>query len=336
MMNKKAIGLLSGGLDSTLAVKIILEMGIEVIAVNFLSPFCSCTSKKAGCKSEALKVTKKFGIKLKTIFLGEKYLEMVKNPKYGYGRNFNPCVDCRIMMLKDSKKIMIDEDASFIFTGEVLGQRPMSQRFDTLNIIEKESGLKGLILRPLSAQFLKPTIPEIKGIADRNYLLKIKGRSRKVQIALAEQKGINDYPCASGGCLLTDNHFSNRLKDLYRFQIPISLNDVRLLRIGRHLRINDFCKIIVGRNKEENEKLEKMVEPADLLFRVIGHKGPLVVARGKVKNMTMETISSITVHYSRAPKLTKIPVEVCKNSDQKRSFQKVCSLDEETVKNFLI
>lgn len=336
MMNKKAIGLLSGGLDSTLAVKVILEMGIEVLALNFLSPFCSCTSKKAGCKSEALKVTKKFGIKLNTIFLGDRYLEMLNNPKYGYGRNFNPCIDCRIMMYKDSKKIMFDEGASFIFTGEVLGQRPMSQRLDSMNIIERDSGLKGLILRPLSAQYLRPTLPETNGIVDRNRLLKLKGRSRKAQMALAEQKGIIDYPCASGGCLLTDHHFSSKLKDLYKFQMPISLNDVRLLRVGRHLRINDFCKIIVGRDKEENERLEKLVQPADYLFRVIGYKGPLVVATGKIENRIMKTISSITAHYSRAPKSTEIPVEISKNPNQEVSFQKVCSLEPEAVKNFLI
>ncbi|HJN02889.1 MAG: hypothetical protein QF907_06725 [Nitrospinota bacterium] len=335
-MNKKAIGLLSGGLDSSLAVRIMLDIGIEVIALNFLSPFCTCTRKGAGCKSEALKASKQFGIKSKTLFLGEKYLEMVKSPKYGYGSNMNPCIDCRIMMFKDAKQFMIDENASFIFTGEVLGQRPMSQRRDTMSIIERDSGLKGLIVRPLSAQFLKPTLPEINGIINRNRLLKIRGRSRKHQMALAEEKGIYDYPCASGGCLLTDYHFVKRLKDLYRFQNPISLNDARLLRVGRHLRINDRCKIIVGRNKEENEKLEKLVQPGDHVFRSIEYKGPLVVAKGKIENGAMETISTITAHYSKAPKLTKILVEVCKYPDYKLPPQEACSLDEKAVKNLLL
>ena len=335
-MNKKAIGLLSGGLDSSLAVRIMLDIGIEVIALNFLSPFCTCTRKGAGCKSEALKASKQFGIKSKTLFLGEKYLEMVKSPKYGYGSNMNPCIDCRIMMFKDAKQFMIDENASFIFTGEVLGQRPMSQRRDTMSIIERDSGLKGLIVRPLSAQFLKPTLPEINGIINRNRLLKIRGRSRKHQMALAEEKGIYDYPCASGGCLLTDYHFVKRLKDLYRFQNPISLNDARLLRVGRHLRINDRCKIIVGRNKEENEKLEKLAQPGDHVFRSTEYKGPLVVAKGKIENGAMETISAITAHYSKAPKLTKIPVEVCKYPDYKLPSQEACSLDEIAVKNLLL
>ena len=335
-MNKKAIGLLSGGLDSSLAVRIMLDIGIEVIALNFLSPFCTCTRKGAGCKSEALKASKQFGIKSKTLFLGEKYLEMVKSPKYGYGSNMNPCIDCRIMMFKDAKQFMIDENASFIFTGEVLGQRPMSQRRDTMNIIERDSGLKGLIVRPLSAQFLKPTLPEINGIINRNRLLKIRGRSRKHQMALAEEKGIYDYPCASGGCLLTEYHFVKRLKDLYRFQNPISLNDARLLRVGRHLRINDRCKIIVGRNKEENEKLEKLAQPGDHVFRSTEYKGPLVVAKGKIENGAMETISAITAHYSKAPKLTKIPVEVCKYPDYKLPSQEACSLDEIAVKNLLL
>jgi tRNA U34 2-thiouridine synthase MnmA/TrmU len=335
-MNKKAIGLLSGGLDSSLAVRIMLDIGIEVIALNFLSPFCTCTRKGAGCKSEALKASKQFGIKSKTLFLGEKYLEMVKSPKYGYGSNMNPCIDCRIMMFKDAKQFMIDENASFIFTGEVLGQRPMSQRRDTMSIIERDSGLKGLIVRPLSAQFLKPTLPEINGIINRNRLLKIRGRSRKHQMALAEEKGIYDYPCASGGCLLTDYHFVKRLKDLYRFQNPIGLNDARLLRVGRHLRINDRCKIIVGRNKEENEKLEKLAQAGDYVFRSTEHKGPLVVVKGKIDNGAMETISAITAHYSKAPKLTKIPVEVYKYPDYKLPPQEACSLDEKAVKNLLL
>lgn len=335
-MNKKAIGLLSGGLDSTLAVKIMLDMGIEVIPLHYMSPFCTCTAKSAGCKSEALKVSKEFGLKLKTIFLGKNYLEMLKNPKYGYGKNLNPCVDCRIMMFKDAKKVMRDEGASFIFTGEVLEQRPMSQRRDTMSIIERDSGLKGLVLRPLSAQFLKPTIPEINGLVDRNRLLKIRGRSRKMQIGLAKEKGIIDYPCASGGCLLTDVHFTHRLKDLYRFKAPVGLKDTKLLKIGRHLRINDQCKIIVGRNKEENEKLERMVQVGDHLFRVVGYKGPLVVSRGKIENGTMEVISAITVHYSNAPKSPNIPVEILKYPDQKLTLQEVCSLNEETVKTFLL
>ena len=335
-MNKKAIGLLSGGLDSTLAVKIVLDMGIEVLSLNFLSPFCTCTSKNAGCKSEALKVSKQFGIKSKTLFLGEKYLEMVKTPKHGYGSNMNPCIDCRIMMFKDAKQVMIDEDASFIFTGEVLDQRPMSQRRDTMNVIERESGLKGLIVRPLSAQFLKPTLPEINGIIDRNRLLKIRGRTRKTQMALAEEKGIYDYPCASGGCLLTDSHFTSRLKDLYRFQNSVSLHDARLLRVGRHLRINDRCKIIVGRNKEENEKLERLIQPGDHFFRSTEYKGPLVVARGVIENGAVERISAITAYYSKAPKSTETPIEVSKYPDDQLPLQEASSLNENTVRDLLL
>ena len=335
-MNKKAVGLLSGGLDSTLAVKIMLDMGIEVIALNFLSPFCTCTSKSAGCKSEALKASKQFGIKSKTLFLGEKYLEMVKNPKYGYGSNINPCIDCRVMMFKDARQFMIDEDASFVFTGEVLDQRPMSQRRDTMNIIERDSELKGLVVRPLSARFLKPTLPEIHGIINRNHMLKIRGRSRKPQIALAKEKGIYDYPCAAGGCLLTNHDFANRLRDLHRFQDPISLNDARLLRVGRHLRINDRCKIIVGRNKEENEKLERLMQPGDHFFRSTEYKGPLVMAKGEIENGAMEMVSAITAYYSKAPKTNKIPVEVYKYPDCKLPLQEASSLDEKTVNNLLL
>ncbi len=207
-MGSKAIGLLSGGLDSTLAVKIIIEQGIEVIALNFMSPFCACTAKSAGCKSEAMKVSKAFGIQIKPVFLGEEYLEMIKNPKHGYGRALNPCVDCRIMMFKKAGQFMKESGASFVFTGEVLGQRPMSQRKDTMRIIEKESGLEGLIVRPLCARLLPETIPEKEGIVDRNQLLRIQGRSRKEQIKMAENLQIQDYPCSAGGCLLTEKGFA--------------------------------------------------------------------------------------------------------------------------------
>lgn len=335
-MKYKAIGLLSGGLDSTLAVKIILDMGIEVIALNFLSPFCNCTSKNSSCKSEALKVAKQFGVKSKTMFLGEKYLEMVRNPTHGYGSNMNPCIDCRIMMFKDAKKVMAEENASFIFTGEVLDQRPMSQRRDTMNIIERESGLKGLIVRPLSAQYLKPTIAETNGIIDRDKLLKMRGRSRKPQIALAEEKGIYDYPCASGGCLLTDFHFASRLKDLHKFQSAANLNDAKLLRIGRHLRLNEDCKVIVGRTQEENEKLERMAQTGDHLFVAADYKGPLVVARGKIENGAMEMISAITAYFSKAPKSTEMTINVSEFPDRELPSQQASSIDEQTVRDLLL
>ncbi|MCM8767739.1 MAG: hypothetical protein NC921_03025 [Candidatus Omnitrophica bacterium] len=266
MGNKvKAIVLLSGGLDSSLATKIILEQGIELIALNFFTPFCRCNRKK-GCRSIAKSFAEKLGIPIRRIFLGEEYLKIIKNPKYGYGKNLNPCIDCRILMLKKAKEIMEKESFSFIVTGEVLNQRPKSQTLQALKIIEKETGLEGLIVRPLSANFLPETIPEKQGWIDRNRLLRIKGRSRKMQIFLADIYGIKDYPCPAGGCLLTDPTFSKRMKDLIEFD-EINLRNIELLKIGRHIRLTPHTKLIIGRDELENKKILILKGINDIIIR---------------------------------------------------------------------
>lgn len=330
-LNKKAIGLLSGGLDSTLAVGIMLDMGIEITALNFMSPFCTCTSKSAGCKSQASKVADEFGIKIRLIYMGQEYIDMVANPKYGYGRNLNPCLDCRIMFFKKAKDIMAEEGASFIFTGEVLGQRPMSQRRDTFNIIERDSGLKGFILRPLSAKHFEPTIPEKEGIVDRELLLGLSGRSRKGQIKLAEEMGINDYPCASGGCLLTEFNFARRMKDLIEYMELPAVNDTKFLRIGRHFRIDKDCKVIVGRDEAENEKLERLATSDDYLLSVDGYMGPLTVVRGMIKDDLIQIASQITVRYSDAPRDREIPVNCRRKLDNLQSTVFVRAMDDEIL-----
>ncbi|MCX7910705.1 MAG: hypothetical protein N2505_03900, partial [Endomicrobia bacterium] len=209
----KAISLISGGLDSELATRIILEQKIEIIGLHFITPFCLC-DKKGSCNSQSLRVAKDLNIELKIIPLKDEYLEIVKNPKYGYGKNLNPCIDCRIMMLRYTKKIMQEVGALFVVTGEVLGQRPKSQNIKALKIIEKEAGLEGLILRPLSAKVLPETIPEKLGWVQRDKLFNIVGRQRKIQIELAKNFDMKNYPCPSGGCLLTDPNFSKRIKDV--------------------------------------------------------------------------------------------------------------------------
>jgi tRNA U34 2-thiouridine synthase MnmA/TrmU len=237
----KAIGLLSGGLDSTLAVRLILEQGIEVKAVNFVTPFCTCTKK--GCQNEAKKVSEKFGIELKIIGFKEEYIALVKNPKYGYGKNMNPCIDCRIFMFSKAREIMEETGADFVFTGEVLGERPMSQNLRAMKIIEKESGLEGRLLRPLCAKHLPPTIVEKLGIVDRDRLLSVTGRSRKPQISLARSLEIDDYPCPAGGCRLTDPNFARKLRDAFDHNED-SLVDITLLRYGRHFRLPSGAKVI--------------------------------------------------------------------------------------------
>lgn len=303
-MNKKAIALLSGGLDSSLAVKMMLDQGIEIAAVNFTSPFCNCTPRKIGCKHQATKIAEEFGIPIQVIPKGMDYMKVVQNPHHGYGRGMNPCIDCRIYMLRKVKEIMPLTNASFVVSGEVLGQRPMSQYRQALQIIEKESGLKGLILRPLSAQHFPLTIPELEGIVDRQRLLSISGRSRKPQIDLAEKMGIKDYPCPAGGCLLTDKVIASRLRDLF-FNVPdYSMADLHLLKIGRHFRLHPGLKIVLGRNQAENEQIRILAKPGAILFRPAEFRGPTAIVCGILDPSAERMIGEIMARYSQDEKPT--------------------------------
>ncbi len=290
----KAVALFSGGLDSTLAIKIILEQAIEVVALHFVSPFCTCHKK--GCGFTAEKTTQMLKTELVTTFLGDEYLSIVRNPKYGYGRNLNPCIDCRILMFKKCKDVMQELGASFVITGEVLGQRPKSQTLMTLKIIERESELEGLILRPLSAKLLKPTIPEKKGWLDRKKLLDFCGRTRKPQIKLAGIFGIRDYPCSSGGCLLTVPEFAKRVKDLMAHG-ELNLNNVELLKLGRHFRFSKDAKLVVGRNEKENERLINLAKEGDYSFTPLEIPGPTALGRGHFDNRLIELSCSIVSYY---------------------------------------
>jgi tRNA U34 2-thiouridine synthase MnmA/TrmU len=293
----KAIALLSGGLDSILATRLVLNQGISVEAVNFVTVFCTCTTKGKTCLASKT-AADNLGVKLKVFEISDEYFEVIKNPKYGYGSNINPCLDCRIFMFRKAGEYMRTSGASFVFTGEVLGERPMSQRKDAMRIIERDSGLERLILRPLSAGLLKPTLPEDNGWVDRSKLLSIMGRSRKPQIQLAKELGINDYPCPAGGCLLTDPGFANRMRDLIKYKPAFTINDVLLLKIGRHFRLSAEAKIIVGRNKEENNKLSNLAQEKDLYFYPIGTKGPIAVGRGIFSQENITKACSIVTRYS--------------------------------------
>ncbi|MCX7957702.1 MAG: hypothetical protein N3B13_01490 [Deltaproteobacteria bacterium] len=289
--NVKAISLMSGGLDSTLATKIILDMGIEIIAVNFTSPFCTCTSRhkrEMGCKNEALRVSQELGIKVKLVPKGREYIEIIRNPKYGYGSAINPCIDCRIFMFRKTKEIMQEEGASFVITGEVLGQRPMSQRRDTIKKIEKESGLEGLIIRPLSAHHFEPTVFEREGIVDRSKLLNIEGRSRNTQIKLADKYNITDYPCPAGGCLLTDKRFAEKLRDYFRYNRSDEdyIRQMELLKIGRHFRLSDGTKIIIGRDETENERLKVLSRDEGFIIES-DFPGPVAVIFGETSQQNL-------------------------------------------------
>lgn len=293
MKKPKALALLSGGLDSTLAVRLLLEQAIDVEAINFVSPFCLC--KKGGCG--APEVAKQFGIPLKVVSVGADYLRVVRKPKHGYGRNMNPCVDCRIFMLRKAKRYAHEIGASFIFTGEVLDERPMSQHLKAMNTIEEEAGLKGRILRPLSAKLLPETRMEKEGIVDRKRLLDIHGRSRKTQIELAKKFTITDYPCPAGGCLLTYREFANKVRDLFNHRKRVSLKDVALLKVGRHLRYGKN-KIVVGRNEAENKTLLRTKTKSDCYFEVPDTGSPITILQGPKTRRAIGIAAALTAYYS--------------------------------------
>ena len=295
----KAIALLSGGLDSTLAVKLVLEQGIDVVAIHFTSPFCNCTPKKAGCRNQARIIAEELGVEIQVIHKGMDYLSLVKAPPHGYGRGMNPCIDCRIYMLGKVRERMTSLGASFVVTGEVLGQRPMSQHRNAIEVIERESGLNGLILRPLSAHLFSPSLPEQAGIVDRERLLSITGRSRKEQIHMAKKFGIRDYPCPAGGCLLTEPVIANRLRDLFARTPDFDMTDIHLLKVGRHFRLHQGLKIILGRNEEENGRISSLAKPGFTLFTPENFKGPAAVATGISKEQEDGLIGEMGARYSK-------------------------------------
>ena len=289
----RALALFSGGLDSSLAIKLVQEQGIEVEAIAFLTPFY--TTKESGFSIE--RAAKHLGVPLKVVRLGLDYLRIIRKPKYGYGRHMNPCIDCRIYMLRKAKRYAREIGADFIVTGEVLDERPMSQHMKALKIVEEESSLKGRLLRPLSAKLLPPTEPEKLGLVDRSKLLDIRGRSRKRQIALAKAYGITEYQSPAGGCLLTYKEFSAKLHDLLEHKKRVSMVDLELLKIGRHFRL-DKNKIIVGRNKEENEMLLRLKGRNDYFFEAQDCGSPITLLQGLKKRQAIEKAAQLTAYYS--------------------------------------
>jgi tRNA-specific 2-thiouridylase len=296
MKQVKAISLLSGGLDSILATELIRRQGIEVITFNIKTPFG--IPKKDGT-SEAAQAAEQLKVPLKVVTVEGDYLKMLRKPKHGYGKNLNPCVDCKIFILKKAKKYAKEIGADFIFTGEVLGERPMSQHYPALKIIAEESGLKGKLLRPLSAKLLPETTAEKKGLVDRNKLLSIQGRSRKPQFELAKEYGITSFPSPAGGCLLTCEEYSKKLQDLFDNKKRLSMADVALLRVGRHFRVGKN-KIIVGRNEAENKVLTVKKLKSDFCFELSDTVGPTTLLQGPKTKAAIETAAKLTSSYSDA------------------------------------
>ena len=310
----KAIALLSGGLDSTLAILAVLKQGIAVRAIKFLTPFDCASSEGASGLRDPFPLARKYGFDLEINDLGERFLDLVKNPKHGYGKNMNPCIDCRIFMLSEAKAVKNKTGADFIITGEVPGQRPMSQKRDMLYHIDKEAGVIDYVLRPLCAKLLRITIPEQRRLVDRTLLHDFSGRSRKPQMLLAKDFGLEDYPAPAGGCLLTEPNFARRLKELLAHNPSPSLKDIELLKIGRHFRFSHSCKIIVGRDKEENEKIESLSAGSDCLLKVEDYGSPLAFISGEITGEAVKAAASICARYSGAKNLSGVEVSVMSES----------------------
>jgi tRNA-specific 2-thiouridylase len=311
-----AIGLLSGGLDSILAVQVIREQGIVVVGVSFVTPFFNAEAARTAARG--------IGIPLEVLDITETHLTMLRHPKHGYGRGMNPCIDCHTLMLREAGGLMEREGGVFLVTGEVLGQRPMSQHKGALRIVERESGYEGRILRPLSAQLLPATVPEQEGLIDRERLLAISGRSRRQQLELARRYQITEYLTPAGGCLLTDPIFSRRLKDLFAHEDPPEVRGIELLKVGRHLRLTPEAKMVVGRHALDNERIAQLAAPDDDLLKVEGFPGPLCLIPHGGSGEEIQLAAGICVRYGDTPKGTEVIVIRSRGGEEEEIRARSC------------
>jgi tRNA U34 2-thiouridine synthase MnmA/TrmU len=323
----RGLGLCSGGLDSMLAGLILRDQGVEVEFVTFETPFFNA--------AKARKASEMTGIALTVKPIYPVYIKMLKNPPAGYGKQMNPCMDCHALMFRLAGEMMHSNNFDFLFSGEVVGQRPMSQNKTSLRYVEKHSGFDGYILRPLSAKNLPETIPEQEGLVNRERLLDIQGRSRKRQIDLAKKFGVTDYPAPAGGCLLTEVGYTGRLKDLFDHQQDCTEAELHLLKYGRHFRLNPETKLIVGRTEKDNENILSCHDPkADTVIRVKKYPGPIALVPHGVKKDAIFLAASICAGYSKAPNFSSVKVQV--TSPQGKEVIKVICIPPEDVKKLMI
>jgi tRNA U34 2-thiouridine synthase MnmA/TrmU len=307
----RALGLFSGGLDSMLAAAVLHAQGLEVTLICFVTPFFGA--------ERAWESAAHLSLPLREIDLTDKFLPLIYDPPHGWGRGHNPCIDCHILMLREAGILLAGEGFDLLFTGEVLGQRPMSQNRGSLNLIARESGVADVLLRPLSAKSLKATRPEELGWVDRERLLNLSGRGRKRQMALAEELGITRYPAPAGGCLLTDPGYAARLKELLRHVQEASRRELEMLQYGRHFRLPGGAKVVVGRTERENEALLGLKAPGDLFVKVAKIPGPLAVVCGGVSAADLEAAAMLAAAYSDASPGTPVRV-TAENAGQGRVF----------------
>ena len=296
----KALGLLSGGLDSSLAALALKRQGVDVTCISFATPFFGT--------GKASKAAKQMEIPLIVQDISTIHLEMVKNPRYGYGKNMNPCIDCHAMMFRLAGEIMDKEGFDFLFSGEVLGQRPMSQNATALKSVAKHSGFPGRILRPLCAKLLDITPVEEQGLVDREQLLDIQGRSRKPQEALAKEWGLIEYPSSGGGCLLTEKSFSNRLRDLFEYSPEATPIDAELIKAGRQFRLSDATELILGRKQADNERIKELVRSEDILLRADDFSGPLGLVTSTDNKEELATAAALVAGYGKGRDETEVKI----------------------------
>jgi len=335
MTKRKALALYSGGLDSILACRVIMNQGIEVKALHFITPFFGYDKK--GREDEVRDYSfAHYGIKLEIVDVSHDYLEIVKHPKHGYGKNLNPCMDCKIFLISKARKLLDEEGASFLITGEVLGQRPMSQRRDAMRIIERDSGTEGILLRPLCAKHLKPTIPEERGWVDRDKLLNFKGRGRKSQMMLAEQLGIEGYPTPAGGCILTDSKISARIRRLLNNCADVSIEDLLLTKVGRHFALAEETLLVVGRFERENRQIEQLSRRGDILLELSENPGPLSLLRGPCTPTILKIAASITVRYSKAREDKRVEVAYREEGNHLTQEIRADPISDQDLENYRI
>ncbi|MCP3942286.1 MAG: tRNA 4-thiouridine(8) synthase ThiI [Desulfobacteraceae bacterium] len=305
----KALGLCSGGLDSILSALVLKKQGIDVTWISFETPFFSAR--------DARKASQQTGIPLLTRDITKIYMEMIKAPKAGFGKNMNPCMDCHTLMFTTAGAIMEEEGFDFLFSGEVLGQRPKSQNKNALRYVEKNSGFDGNILRPLSAKCLPETTMEQQGLVDREQLLNINGRSRKIQMQMAKEFGIENYPSPAGGCLLTDIIFSNRLRDLLWTQKTDETRQLHLLKFGRHFRLDDGCKFIVGRSANDNQNIRSWYDKSqDIRLQHSEMAGPDGLLIGNCSDAHIKTAAQILAGYTKSKPGETAKIKVIKTKEE--------------------
>ncbi|MGI9537505.1 MAG: phosphoadenosine phosphosulfate reductase family protein [Desulfocapsaceae bacterium] len=311
MSRVKAISLFSGGLDSICATRLIMQQDVEVVAVKFISPFFGYDILK-DTEGYCREIREKFGIEVSVYDISEEYLQMLRKPAHGFGKYFNPCIDCKIFMLERAKLMLGELGASFLITGEVLGQRPMSQRRDTLNVIERDSATRSLLLRPLSAKLMNETEAEIRGWVDRERLLDFSGRGRSRQIALARSFGINDFPSPAGGCILADPILSTRIARVYQdgfvvTQQNMNVADILLMLLGRQFLLPCRGWLVLGRDEKENNRIEELQEPGDIKLFIEERPGPVALLRraaelydnAEARRKDLEAAAALVTRYAK-------------------------------------